>query len=112
MPQLSHPSDRLHPAENFLHPLALLLADRVLPPASSFPNFATLILPGPPYTGDRSPLVALVVDPALKEATVQQYGLEVQQQYKSYLFSLAYAGAKSTHVPISSSNNQSRLASP
>src|SRR6266852_875556 len=84
----------------------------VLPPASSFPNFATLMLPGPPYTGDRSPLAALVVDPAFKEATVQQYGLEVQQQYKSYLFSLAYVGAKSTHVPISSSNNQSRLASP
>ena len=84
----------------------------VLPPASSFPNFATLMLPGPPYTGDRSPLVALIVDPALKEATVQQYGLEVQQQYKNYLFSLAYVGAKSTHLPISRSNNQSRLASP
>jgi hypothetical protein len=84
----------------------------VLPPASSFPNFATLMLPGPPYTGERSPLAALVVDPAFKEATVQQYGLEVQQQYKSFLFSLAYAGAKSSHVPISSSINQSRLASP
>jgi hypothetical protein len=84
----------------------------VLPPASSFPNFATLMLPGPPYTGDRSPLVATIVDPAFKEATIQQYGLEVQQQYKSYLFSLAYAGARSTHLPISRSNNQSRLASP
>jgi len=84
----------------------------VLPPASSFPNFVGTTLPGPPYTRDRSPLVALIVDPAFKEATVQQYGLEVQQQYKSYLFSLAYAGAKSTHVPISRSNNQSRLASP
>jgi len=29
MPQLSHPSDRLHQAEDFLHPFALLLADRV-----------------------------------------------------------------------------------
>src|SRR3954471_4962606 len=29
MPQLSHPSDRLHPAEDFLDPLALLLAHRV-----------------------------------------------------------------------------------
>jgi len=84
----------------------------VLPPASSFPNFAGTMLPGPPYTGDHNPFVAVVVDPAFREATVQQYGLEVQQQYKSLLFSLAYAGAISTHLPISRSNNQSLLASP
>ena len=84
----------------------------VLPPASSFPNFAGTMLPGPPYTGTHNPSAALIVDPAFREATVQQYGLEVQYQYKSYLFSLAYAGAKSTHLPISRSNNQSLLASP
>jgi hypothetical protein len=53
-----------------------------------------------------------VVDSAFREATVQQYGLEVQQQYKSFLFSIADAGAISTHLPISRSNNQSLLASP
>jgi hypothetical protein len=84
----------------------------VLPPASSFPNFAGTMLPGPPYTGAHNPSAALIVDPAFKEATVQQYSLEIQQQYKSYLFSLAYAGAKSTHLSMSRSNNQSRLASP
>ena len=84
----------------------------VLPPASSFPNFAGTMLPGPPYTGDHNPFVAVTVDPAFREATVQQYGLEVQQQYKSFLISLAYAGAKSTDLPISRSNNQSLLASP
>jgi len=70
------------------------------------------MLPGPPYTGDHDPFVAVTVDPAFREATVQQYGLEVQQQYKSFLISLAYAGAKITDLPISRSNNQSRLASP
>jgi carboxypeptidase family protein len=84
----------------------------VLPPASSFPNFAGTMLPGPPYTGDHNPFVATTVNPAFREATVQQYGLEVQQQYKSFLISLGYAGAKSTHLPISRSNNQSLLASP
>jgi len=84
----------------------------VLPPASSFPNFAGTMLPGPPYTGDHNPFVEVTVDPAFREATVQQYGLEVQRQYKSFLISLAYAGAKSTHLPVSRSNNQSLLASP
>ena len=62
--------------------------------------------------GISNPFVAVTVDPAFREATVQQYGLEVQQQYKSFLISLAYAGAKSTDLPMSRSNNQSLLASP
>ncbi len=83
-----------------------------LPPASSFPSFVGTMLPGPPYTADRTSPVATIIDPAFKEATIQQYDLEVQQQYKSYVFSLAYAGAKGTHLAVTQSNNQSRLASP
>jgi len=70
------------------------------------------MLPGPPYTADRTPPVATIIDPAFKEATIQQMILEVQQQFKSYVFSLAYAGAKGTHLAVTQSNNQSRLASP
>src|ERR1700740_903371 len=40
----------------------------VLPPASSFPNFAGTMLPGPPYTGDHNPFVAVTVDPAFRAA--------------------------------------------
>jgi hypothetical protein len=53
-----------------------------------------------------------MVDPDFKEATIQQYGLEIQYQRKNYLFSLAYAGAEGTHLALSRSNNQPALASP
>ena len=82
----------------------------ILPLPSSFPNFVEL--PGPPYTGDRSPVLVVLTDPNFRDATIQHYGLEAQYQRQDYLFSLAYAGARSVHLPISRSNNQPRLASP
>jgi Carboxypeptidase regulatory-like domain len=82
----------------------------VLPLPSSFPNFA--VLPGPPYTADRSPLLAVATNQDFKEATIQHYGLEIQIQYQDFLFSLAYAGARGTHFGLSRSNNQPALASP
>jgi hypothetical protein len=84
----------------------------ILPRDSSFPNFIGATLPGPPYTEDRTPLLPTIIDPDYKEATIQHYGLEIQYQRKSYLFSLAYAGAKGTHLVVSRSNNQPALASP
>src|SRR5215813_9948688 len=84
----------------------------ILPPASSFPNFIGAMLPGQPYTGDRTPLTPAIIDPDFKEATVQHYGLEIQYQRNNYLFSVAYAGAKGTHLAVSRSNNQPALASP
>jgi hypothetical protein len=82
----------------------------ILPLPSSFPNFA--MLPGPPYTGDHIPLLAIAVDPDFKDATIQHYGVETQYQHKSFLFSLAYVGAKGGHLAVSRSNNQPALASP
>jgi hypothetical protein len=82
----------------------------VLPLASSFPNFAGL--PGPPYTGNRIPVLVVLTDPNFKDATFQQYGLETQYQLKDYLFSLAYAGSMGAHLAVSRSNNQPVLASP
>src|SRR5262249_1293322 len=70
------------------------------------------MLPGPPYTGDRTPLVPTNIDPDFKEPTIQHYGLEIQYQLNNFLFSLAYAGAKGTHLAVSRSNNQPALASP
>src|SRR5262245_36754033 len=84
----------------------------ILPPASSFPNFVSAMLPGPPYTGNRTPLTPAIIDPDFREATIQHYGLEIQYQLNSYLFSLAYAGAKGTHLAVSRSSNQPALASP
>ena len=84
----------------------------ILPPASSFPNFIGTMLPGPPYTGDRTPIVATNIDPDFKESTIQHYGLEIQYQLNNFLFSLAYAGAKGTHLAVSRSHNQPALASP
>ena len=81
-----------------------------LPLPSSFPYFAGL--PGPPYTGDRTPLLGVATDPDFKDATIQHYGVETQYQHQSYLFSLAYAGARGTHLAVSRSNNQPALASP
>jgi hypothetical protein len=83
-----------------------------LPPASSFPNFIGTLLPGPPYIGDRTPLLVGFIDPDFKEATTQHYGMELQAQFKSYLLSVAYAGAKGTHLSVIRSNNQPALASP
>jgi hypothetical protein len=82
-----------------------------LPASSSFPNFIGAMLPGPPYTGDRTPLLVGFIDPGFKEATTQHYGLEIQSQYRSYLFSLAYAGATGTHLAVIRGNNQPALAS-
>src|SRR5262249_31783589 len=69
-----------------------------LPPPSSFPNFAASMLPGPPFTGDRFPRTSFIADPALKESTVQHFDLDLQYQHKSYVLSIAYAGAKGTHL--------------
>jgi hypothetical protein len=82
----------------------------VLPLPSSFPDFAAL--PGPPYTGDRTPLLAVATDPDFRDATIQHYGVETQYQHHSVLFSLAYAGARGAHLAVSRSNNQPALASP
>ena len=83
-----------------------------LPPISSFPNFAGTLLPGPPFTGNRFLLTPNITDPAFKESTVQQYDLDLQYQRKSYVFSVAYAAAKGTHLALGRSNNQPLLASP
>jgi hypothetical protein len=53
-----------------------------------------------------------VTDPDFKESIVQQFDLDLQYQYKSYLFSIAYAGAKGTHLALGAGNNQPTLASP
>jgi hypothetical protein len=84
----------------------------ILPPASSFPNFIGAMLPGPPYIGDRSPLLPVIMDPGFKESTIQHYGLEIQYQRNDYLLSVAYTGAKGTHLAAARSNNQPALASP
>src|SRR6202521_1532308 len=83
-----------------------------LPPASSFPNFVANMLPGPPFTGNRFPRAATITDPDFKESTVQQFDLDLQVQHKSYVFSIAYAGAKGTHLALGRSNNQPALANP
>src|SRR5262249_42725859 len=68
--------------------------------------------PGPPFTGDRTPVVVTATDPDFKDATIQHYGVETQYLYQSFLLSVAYAGARGAHLPISRSNNQPVLASP
>jgi len=83
-----------------------------LPPTSSFPNFVANMLPGPPFTGNRFPRAATITDPDFKESTVQQFDLDLQVQHKSYVFSIAYAGAKGTHLALARSNNQPLLADP
>ena len=93
-------------ASSFQHPFP------ILPLASSFPNFVGVTLPGPPYTGDRTPQPGNIIDPDFKDATIQQYGLEIQHQRESYLLAVAYAGARGTHLAVSRSNNQPALASP
>jgi hypothetical protein len=83
-----------------------------LPPSSSFPNFVGTMLPGPPFTENRFLGTPTITDPNFKESTVQQYDLDLQYQHKSYVFSVAYAGAKGTHLGVGRSNNQPPLASP
>jgi hypothetical protein len=83
-----------------------------LPPNSSFPNFVATMLPGPPFTGNSFLRSPIITDPNLKESTVQQYDFDLQYQHKSYVFSIAYAGAKGTHLAVGRSNNQPVLASP
>src|SRR6202171_171750 len=83
-----------------------------LPPTSSFPNFVANMLPGPPFTGHRFPRAATITDPNFKESTIQQFDLDLQVQHKSYVFSIAYAGAKGTHLALGRSNNQPALANP
>ena len=83
-----------------------------LPPNSSFPNFATTMLPGPPFTGNRFLRTPGYTDADFRESTVQHYALDLQYQEKSCVFSVAYAGAKGTHLALGRSNNQPFLASP
>src|SRR6202035_2328967 len=47
-----------------------------------------------------------------KESTVQQYDFDLQYQHKTYVISIAYAGAKGTHLAVGQSNNQPAFASP
>jgi len=83
-----------------------------LPPNSSFPNFTANMLPGPPFTTSSFLQAPGITDPDFKESTVQHYDLDLQYQYKSYVFSIAFAGAKGTHLVVVQSNNQPPLASP
>jgi hypothetical protein len=83
-----------------------------LPPTSSFPNFVANMLAAPPYTGSNFLRTASIVDLDFKESTIQHFGLDLQYQRRSYVFSLAYAGAKGTHLAVGRSNNQPALASP
>src|SRR6266849_6672934 len=83
-----------------------------LPPSSAFPNFVGNMLSGPPFTGNRFLRSPIITDPNFKESTVQQYDFDLQYQHKSYIFSIAYAGAKGTHLALGQSNNQPLLASP
>jgi hypothetical protein len=83
-----------------------------LPPSSSFPNFVGTMLPGPPFTANSFLRSPIITDPDFKESTVQQYDFDLQYQHKSYVFSVAYAGAKGTHLALGRSNNQPLLAGP
>jgi hypothetical protein len=83
-----------------------------LPAASSFPNFVGNMLPGPPFTGNRFLRTATITDPDFKESTVQHFDLDLQYQHQSYVFSIAYAGAKGTHLALGRGKNQPALASP
>jgi hypothetical protein len=83
-----------------------------LPPNSSFPNFVGNMLPGQPFTGNRFLRTATITDPDLTESTVQHFNLDLQYQHNSYGFSIAYAGAKGTHLALGRGENQPALASP
>src|SRR5258708_3464810 len=83
-----------------------------LPPSSSFPNFVGTMLPGPPFTGNRFLRTATIADPDFKESTIQHFDIDLQYQRKSYVLSIAYAGAKGTHLALGRGSNQPALASP
>jgi carboxypeptidase family protein/TonB-dependent receptor-like protein len=83
-----------------------------LPPNSSFPDFGADMLPGPPFNGARVPRSASIIDPDFKESTIQQYDFDLQYQLRHSIVSIAYAGAKGTHLGVGRSNNQPLLASP
>jgi len=70
------------------------------------------MLPGPPFSGSSFLRTPDIIDPDFNESTVQHFGLELQYQHKSYVFSIGYAGAKGTHLAVGRSNNQPLLASP
>jgi hypothetical protein len=70
------------------------------------------MLPGAPFTGNRFLRTPGFTDADFRESTVQHYALDLQYQYKSCVFSIAYAGAKGTHLAVGRSNNQPSLASP
>ncbi len=83
------------------------------PKDSAFPDFQFNKLPAPPFNGtDRILEAPAITDPDYKEATVQQYSLDLQYQFKTYVFTAGYVGAKGTHLAVGRSNNQSILASP
>src|SRR5207302_584963 len=77
-----------------------------LPPTASFPNFVGNMLPGPPFIGNAFLRSASITDPDFKESTVQHFDLDLQYQHKTYVFSLAYSGAKGTHLALGQDNNQ------
>jgi hypothetical protein len=83
-----------------------------LPPNSSFPNFISTQLPGSPFGPGAILQTQTPTDPNFKESTVQQYTLELQQSYKTWVFSAGYAGAQGRHLVFGQSNNQAILASP
>jgi hypothetical protein len=70
------------------------------------------MLPGAPFTGNRFLRTPGFTDADFLESTVQHYALDLQYQYRSLVFSVAYAGAKGTHLALGRSNNQPFLASP
>src|SRR6201993_4180150 len=83
-----------------------------LPPNSSFPNFVANMLPGPPFTGNRFLRTATITDPDFKESTVQHFGLDLQYQRKSCVFSIAYAVFCLKNLALGRGKNQPALASP
>jgi outer membrane receptor protein involved in Fe transport len=83
-----------------------------LPPSSSFPDFVGTMLPSPPFIGSSFLRSPIITDPDFEESTVQQYDVDLQYQYKGYVSSIGYAGAKGTHLAVGRSNNQPLLAGP
>jgi hypothetical protein len=45
-------------------------------------------------------------------STVQHFDIDLQYQHNSYFISIAYAGAKGTHLALGRDNNQPALPSP
>jgi Carboxypeptidase regulatory-like domain/TonB-dependent Receptor Plug Domain len=80
------------------------------PPQSSFPDFQAAQLAAPGL--GQAPVTLSVTDPNYKEATVQQYTLDLQYQAKNTVFTVGYGGAKGSHLVVGRSLNQPILASP